>query len=388
MKKIAFFVPLLDSMPQSGFRTFVIQMRDASNRVGWPFDVVELPPLMTGGRCQGAGGEDQNSDIKKTKKKGGVLWDCKLGLGYFAQLLREIKMVWGLRRQWRGRVIVVNEFGCETLPVALRCVAPLSRIVAISHTHPGHGFDASHWVRCCVEKACYWSVNYILYNSHASRDEWVGKLDIPRSKGRVIHLGIPPPATSVPRDYPVKKPGVVDFVCVARFSLGKGHKGLIEAWLLAVEKKQVPMRLILIGDGPTWEEMRQFSDGLGLTDDVIFLGARDTGAAYFAEGDVGVLLSNESEAFGLVLLEAMSRKKPVLASNVGGIPEVVEADVTGILVDPFDTDAVSAAILRLAGSEELRHRMGEAGLARWKKCFTAERMATDYSSYFREICKI
>jgi glycosyltransferase involved in cell wall biosynthesis len=90
----------------------------------------------------------------------------------------------------------------------------------------------------------------------------------------------------------------------------------------------------------------------------------------------------------LVLLEAMSRKKPVLASNVGGIPEVVEADVTGILVDPFDTDAVSAAILRLAGSEELRHRMGEAGLARWKKCFTAERMATDYSSYFREICKI
>ena len=118
---------------------------------------------------------------------------------------------------------------------------------------------------------------------------------------------------------------------------------------------------------------------------IFFLGSKPHGARYFNGADVGVQLSIEAEAFGIVLLEAMSRGKPVLGSRIGGIPEGVVDGETGILVDPDDRDRVARAILDLAMTPENRTRMGETGLRRWRERFTVSRMQQDYVIFLANV---
>ena len=138
----------------------------------------------------------------------------------------------------------------------------------------------------------------------------------------------------------------------------------------------------MVGDGPELEDCQRLVSELGIADTVVFMGGRENGACYFNGGDVGILLSIEPEAFGLVLLEAMSRGKAIVASRSGGIPEVVADGETGLLVDPLDSQAVADAISRLARSSELREKLGRAGLERWKSMFSVERMLQAYESHF------
>ncbi len=138
------------------------------------------------------------------------------------------------------------------------------------------------------------------------------------------------------------------------------------------------MRLIFIGDGARRAAAEARAAELGVEDSVIFLGSRPDGARYFNRADVAVLMSRQSEAFGFVLLEAMSRSKPVLASNIGGIPEVVDNGKTGLLADPCDTAGITEHILRMARDAELREHLGKAGEQRWLECFSVERMLAEY----------
>src|SRR5690606_32345037 len=88
-------------------------------------------------------------------------------------------------------------------------------------------------------------------------------------------------------------------------------------------QQEVPSRLLLVGDGPERAEAAAVADRLGLDDRVIFLGKQDTVAELLACSDL-FLLPSESESFGLAALEAMASGTPVLATHVGGVPEVVE----------------------------------------------------------------
>ena len=323
-------------------------------------------------------------------------------LSYGAQLLRDIHRVWRVRIQIGRRVIVTNQFGCETLPVALRMVFPFSRIVAISHTHPGQEKAAAHPVRCFVERLCYWSLNDILYNSDSSRREWGNKLNIPASKGQVIHLGTESPDLSVPDDYPARSIGVVDFLCVARFVSWKGQGNLVRVWSDVQRQSSIkaPLhnnlttqqpdnlttdrgaRLIFIGDGPCLDAVRRDADEAGLGSCVVIMGGRPNADRYFNAADVAVLFSSEPEAFGLTLLEAMSRGKPVLASRMGGIPEIVVDGETGLLVSPHDDEKVADCVCALAASATERQRLGSNARKRWEDHFTVERMICRYESYF------
>jgi len=228
--------------------------------------------------------------------------------------------------------------------------------------------------------------------------EWEKKLGIARSRSRVICYGIGPPDETVPDDYP-RESGAVDFVCVSRVVRWKGHKQLLETWRLARDKVAERIRLVIVGDGPALRETIEFARHLDLnvsdatnvsrglrSPDTIFLGGRECGARYFNGGDVGILLSIEPEAFGLVLLEAMCRRKPVVASRLGGIVEVVEDGKSGYLVDPFDSETAAEAICRLADSPQRRSRMGRHGCECWENHFTAKRMLNDYAEYFKRKC--
>ncbi len=146
---------------------------------------------------------------------------------------------------------------------------------------------------------------------------------------------------------------------VARLEAEKGHRVLLEAWpaVVAVEPEA---RLAIVGEGSAASELREVARSLGIATSVIFTGRRDDVSALTADLTVSALPSLR-EAQGISILEAMARRVPVVATAVGGIPEVITDGIDGLLVPPEDPAALAAAISRLLADPALRERIGEAG---------------------------
>ncbi|HTN42240.1 MAG TPA: glycosyltransferase family 4 protein [Nitrospiria bacterium] len=136
----------------------------------------------------------------------------------------------------------------------------------------------------------------------------------------------------------------------------EGHKRLISA--LVILRKQYPcIRLIIVGDGRLRERVERYVAEVGACDEVIFTGYLDSPGLALAVADVyGHLALNE--AFGIAIVEAMLYRKPVVAANAGGIPEVIEHQKTGVLVDP-KPDAVAGAIQWVLEDARRGKRLGE-----------------------------
>lgn len=386
-------------MQPSGVTTFVRQMVEGFGKHGDDFKLVEIPDLNRSAKDGQLAMVAQNpvgstrlpSPASHLTSRFSRLTSLPLALSYLRQLGRDVRRVWQVRKQIGRRIIVTNDFGCETLPIALRMAFPFSRIVAISHTHPGQDEAALHPVRRWVEKLCLWSISETLFNSAASRTLWIQKLGVKTIPGKVVYLGTESPDLTLPDDYPPKPVGTVDFLCVARFAPWKGQLNLVRAWALLQGRQpdnltaSSPLpnaRLILVGDGPCLDTVRQEAEHAGLGTTVVFMGARPHASGYFNGADVGVLLSSEPEAFGLSLLEAMSRGKPILASRIGGIPEIVVDGETGLLVEPGDCEKTSEYVCQLTASTETRQRLGKRGAKRWSDVFTVDKMIDRYEFYF------
>jgi len=123
------------------------------------------------------------------------------------------------------------------------------------------------------------------------------------------------------------------------------------------------LRLVMVGGGPDREMLEKFSRELGLEGTVIFMGPRSDIPKIIPGFDV-LALPSISEGFGIVLLEAMAASLPVVASRVGGIPEVVVDQETGRLVPPGDPEALAEALKEILNDPEKRKRMGQKGLER------------------------
>jgi glycosyltransferase involved in cell wall biosynthesis len=159
---------------------------------------------------------------------------------------------------------------------------------------------------------------------------------------------------SVPDDAPL-------FGVVARLEAEKGHAVLLEAWE-SVARAVPGAWLAIVGEGSEEASLRARVDAMpaAVARRVIFAGRREDVSALTAQLSVAVLPSLR-EAQGISLLEAMARRVPVVASRVGGIPEVVTDGVDGLLVSPSSPSELADALVRLACSPELRARLGEAG---------------------------
>jgi glycosyltransferase involved in cell wall biosynthesis len=146
---------------------------------------------------------------------------------------------------------------------------------------------------------------------------------------------------------------------VGRLELEKGHPTLLEAWPLVLAE-QPGAYLMIVGEGSRLDALHAIAREQGIERHVIFTGRRDDIPAITAAFDVAVLPSYR-EAQGLTILEAMALSRPVVASNVGGIPEMVEDGVTGLLVPPHDPQALAAAIVRLLADHQLADMVARAG---------------------------
>ncbi len=155
------------------------------------------------------------------------------------------------------------------------------------------------------------------------------------------------------------EPDAVVVGVVARLEPEKGHPTLLEAWP-AVLRAVPNATLLVVGEGSRHAELERLAASLRVAHRVVFTGRRDDVPAVTAALDVAVLPSYR-EAQGLSILEAMALSRPVVASRVGGIPEVIEDGVSGLLVPAHDADALARAIVRLLKDHPYADTIGRAG---------------------------
>jgi glycosyltransferase involved in cell wall biosynthesis len=140
---------------------------------------------------------------------------------------------------------------------------------------------------------------------------------------------------------------------------------------------------VIAGDGPERSKLEKMARDLHLTDRVRFLGTVDDVPTLLQAIDVSVL-SSVSEALPLALLESMAATRPVVATDVGSVSEIVDDGVNGFLVTPGAPDQLAQAMLRVLKDPELGRRLGEAGRKKVEQQHTVERMVHRYESLFIE----
>lgn len=154
--------------------------------------------------------------------------------------------------------------------------------------------------------------------------------------------------------------------------------------VFAKVSETLPCRLVMVGDGPARAEAEAQVAAAGLTRRTRFLGRLDRFADVLGHGDV-FLLPSESESFGVAALEAMAAGVPVVASAVGGLPEVVVDGETGRLVPMGDVAAFARATLEIAGSPAVRSAMGEAAHRHALARFAADPLLDRYEACYRRV---
>ena len=163
----------------------------------------------------------------------------------------------------------------------------------------------------------------------------------------------------------------------------KGHRTLFQA--MEGLRREIPeIRLLVVGEGKIEAEMMRLAEQLGIGQYVLFMGLRRDIPEILAALDV-LALPSSREGFGYVLVEAMAAEKPVVATNVSSIPEIVMDGVTGILVPPGKPDALRQAIHRLLNDRGLARSMGAAGRRRAEEKFSIARMLDEVEGLFERI---
>jgi glycosyltransferase involved in cell wall biosynthesis len=189
------------------------------------------------------------------------------------------------------------------------------------------------------------------------------------------------PCCTLHEDYSIPETAPIVGV-VARLEAEKGHRTLIDAWPL-VRKAHPEAWLLIVGEGSERDSLEAQAASLGISDRVVFTGRREDMPAVTAALDVAVLPSYR-EAQGLSVLEAMALSRPVIASRVGGIPEMIEDGVTGLLVPPADPEALAEAIVRLLSDHPLADMLAKRGHDLVHDRFCVELMTSQIETLYDE----
>jgi glycosyltransferase involved in cell wall biosynthesis len=173
------------------------------------------------------------------------------------------------------------------------------------------------------------------------------------------------------------------FVCIARFNVQKNHKNLLKSFS---EHCSVfsESKLVLVGDGPLKDDLLAQATSLEIQTRVCFIGTRKDVCEILNASDVFVLAS-DWEGNPLSVMEAMASGLPVICTAVGGVPELIENEVTGITTLPGDTSQFARAMNLLASDNDLRLSLGEAASKYSVGSFGVDRMVDSYRSLYDKV---
>ena len=170
---------------------------------------------------------------------------------------------------------------------------------------------------------------------------------------------------------------------VGRLTPVKGIPYLLQAARMLL-RHGVNMKVLVVGDGSIRQDLLAQTHELGISDNVVFLGHREDTDVLLQALDIFVLPSL-SEGIPMALLEAMAASRPIVASRVGGIPEIIEDGVEGFLVESMDVKNLAERCRQLIESPEFARKMGEQGRKRVERDFSAKAMADRVALVYKEL---
>ena len=308
---------------------------------------------------------------------------------------QSIRRLTAIMRKERPHILHTHTAKAGALARAAALAAGSARPPIVVHTFHGHvlkgyfGPGRTAFFKQ-VERMLARSTDVLVAVSPEVRDELVAHGIAPADKFTVIRLGIPLDERlsdeTAALDYR-QLYGIPDdaFVVgwVGRMTGVKDTDAVLEI-VAATRKRGVPAVLCMVGDGPDRERLEQTAHDLGIARSTYFVGYQEDVAGYYRLFDA-FLLPSVNEGTPVSAIEALASGTPVVATRVGGIPDVVTEGVDGFLVESADTDAAAERLAELARAPELRARMGEAGSTNARERYSVERLVDDVDRLYREL---
>lgn len=248
----------------------------------------------------------------------------------------------------------------------------------------------SRWLQAPIDFVLSKSdINWITA-SRAAATQLTKVLRLNSSKMHVVPNGISTLVCSCKDDIPTL-PLLTDIDTVMACQIGhlekrKGHRVLIEALSLLREQGQLPPNwlFILEGVGPTWEDLTRHISHAGLAPQVLLIGRANCVLHLLRQSQLLIHPSVSNEDLPNVISEAMSLGIPVIGTDVGGIPEQITNDETGLVVDPGDSKALAEAIDKLMTSQALRSKLGKEGFEKFQAKFSEKPAIQAYMRLYFE----
>jgi len=261
----------------------------------------------------------------------------------------------------------------------------INRTILINHVH------STYWDykkrNLWIEKFLSKSTHKIICCSNAVRRFVIDHEHIDPSLSVVIYNGVDIDKFSCTEDTILKEttlgfnPAKQVIGTVSSLTAHKGHIYLLKAASKVLEVFP-STQFIFVGDGRKREELEKKAKELNVFSSITFLGTRKDIPNILAAIDIFVLPSSSREGLGISLLEAMAAEKPVVATSIGGIPEVVIDEETGILVPPKKANDIADAIIELLKSPIKAKTMGQKGALRAKEKFTTQHMLVEIEKLY------
>ena len=275
-------------------------------------------------------------------------------------------------------------------------IAGRGRPAIVVHTFHGHvlrGYFGRFWtfVFRMLERILARTTDALVAVSPEVRDELVALKVAPASKFHVIRLGIELESRLAEPEEARAETRRVMGVRDNRFLVGwtgrmtgvKRTDVVLEGFAL-LRRSGVRATLCMVGDGPDRPKIEELASELGIVRDVLFTGYQEDVGPFFAAFDAFVLPS-ANEGTPVTAIEALAAGRPVVATRVGGVPDVVRDGEDGILIDPGSPEQLADALARLAGDPELRARMGDSGRSRMIGRYAVSRLVDDVDALYREL---
>jgi len=287
---------------------------------------------------------------------------------------------------WRPDILHVHSFWPDLL--ATKHLYPLVRIVHTAHE--------SLFLIMAEQERYHRRLRFIVSNV----DGLIGPSDellnvargfgIPERSSIFLPNGVDsekfsPSVPGVVRERYALSPSTKIVLCPRRLVPKNGVNFLIES-IPAILLMHPDTVLVIVGEGPERERLESRARELNILEQVLFAGgiSNDEINGYYADAEL-VVLPSLKEATSISALEAMSCAKPIVASNVGGLPYLVDEGVTGLLVPPADPSALAKAINELLSSPERRRAMGAAARARVLSELTWDHIASRTSEFYSQV---
>lgn len=363
--------------------------------VGGPSRVVtilatRLEPGLRGPLLTGRGGQREGSLLEEALESGARVVEVPGLRREIAPLadLRALFWLVGYLRRERPRLVATHLAKAGTLG---RLAAILAGVPIRVHTFHGHVLEGyfgtlpSAFFRALERVLGRYTTWFVAVSPHIAAD--LERMGIGRDRTSIIPLGLqlasadPAAATSVRRELAGGADHLVGMV--GRLVPIKAPEVFLEAAsLLNSEGRRVAFAVV--GDGELWDPLHRRASALGLRDTVTFTGWRHDLAEVYRALDV-VVCCSDREGTPSVLLEAGAASRPVVATRVGGVPDIIADGVNGLLVPPRDAQGLAAAIGSLLDDPGRRERLGRTGRERVLRDHGVEALIAEYDGLYRRL---